>query len=212
MPPIPEDEKRVADKGGTPEQPIPTVRSSFQKQIVLILAMAVLGLPVLVVVLGPPMTGAWILWRQFARYRTDARWRQFSVFEWTTHTVEQDLAEDLGWPGLASCSEFRKSALSGSGQEVVAAAQASGRCPELGPAQAWLLNPDAYFEWHRYVAPVLRFIPLSSVLFLLGLIAAYLLRVVSLERGPRKRPPPPQPPSTTSISARLPSGSAQLKS
>lgn len=189
LPPMPEDEK-MTGKGGRPEQPIPPVQPAFQRKLLLILGMAVLGLPVFLVLLGPPLAGAWILWNQFALYRNDARWRPSSVFEWVTDTVDQDLAENLGWPGFASCSEFQQIEVSDSGGGVLTREQVQRGCPELGPWQSWLLKPTALFGLHRYLAPILQTIPISSLLFLLGLIAAYLLGLIG--GGWRARPGPPR--------------------
>jgi hypothetical protein len=161
--------------------------------MILTFAMIVLGLPVSVALLAPAGAGAWILWHQFAAYRTAARWRPFSVFEWATHTVDWDLAANLGRPELASCNEFRATAGSDSTARVPTSEQIQRGCPDLSPWQAWLLSPTAWLGLHRYLAPLLRFIPVSSLLFLLGAIVAYLLRLIGLEWRARAGPAAPNP-------------------
>ena len=210
MPSTPEDEK-MAGKGGTPEQPSPPAQFAFQRKFLLIVGMVVLGLPVFLVLLSPPLVGAWILWHQFALYENDARWRPFSVSEWMTDTVDQDLAENLGWPGLASCSEFQQIEVSDSGGGALTREQVQGGCPELGPWQSWLLKPTALFGWHRYLAPILQTIPISSLLFLLGLTVAYLLRFFGWRWRRQAGPPTPQPLGSSGVSGRLSSGSVELK-
>ena len=210
MPSTPEDEK-MAGKGGTPEQPIPPAQFAFQRKFLLIVGMVVLGLPVFLVLLSPPLVGAWILWHQFALYENDARWRPFSVSEWVTYTVDQDLAENLGWPGLASCNQFRALAVSDSGGGVLDTEQMPRGCPELGPWQSWLLKPTALFGWHRYLAPILQTIPISSLLFLLGLMVAYLLRFFGWRWRRRAGPPTPKPLGSSGVSGRLSSGSVEWK-
>jgi hypothetical protein len=210
MPSTPEGEK-MAGKGGKPAQPIPPVQSNLQKKLLLLTGMIVLGLPVFLVLLGPPLVGAWILWHQFALYENDARWRPFSVFQWVTDTVDQDLAENLGWPGLASCNQFRSPAVSDSDGGVFDIEQIQRECPELGPWQAWLLSPNALFGLRGYLVPVLRFIPISSLLFLLGLIAAYLLRFFGWRWRTRAGPPPPKLLGSAGVSGRISSGTVELK-
>ena len=191
MPPTPEDERVMAGEGRRPEPLTPPAQSSFQKKLILIFAMIVLGLPVFLVLLVPPVAGAFILWHQFAAYRNDSRWRRFSVYEWGTATVDQDLAAKLGRPELASCNQFRESARSDSTSGAPTSEQIQRECPDLGPWQTWLLRPNTWLGLHRYLAPVLRFIPVSSLLFLFGAIVACLLRLVGLEWRARGGPPHP---------------------
>jgi len=201
----------MAGKGGTPEQPSPPAPFAFQRKLLLIVGMVVLGLPVFLVLLSPPLVGAWILWHQFALYENDARWRPFSAFQWVTDTVDQDLAENLGWPGLASCNQFRSLAFSDSSGGVLDTEQIQRRCPQLGPWQAWLLSPNALVGLRGYLAPILRFLPISSLLFLLGLIVAYLLRFFGWRWRRQAGPPTPQPLGSSGISGRLSSGAVELK-
>jgi hypothetical protein len=196
----------MAGKGRKPEpMPAPSPYAS-PKKLLLIFAMIVLGLPVFLVLLAPPVAGSWILGHQFILYRNDARWRPFSVFEWATGTADRDLAANLGRPELASCNEFRATAGSDSTARVPTSEQIQQACPALSPWQAWLLSPTAWLGLHRYLAPVLRVIPVSSLLFLLGAIAAYLLRLVGLEWRSRAGPPPPPPLSTATASRKGSSG------
>ena len=181
MPPTPEDEMKMAGRGRKSEPLPPPASYSSPKKLLLIFAMIVLGLPVFVVLLVPPGAGAWILWRQFAAYQNDDRWRPFSVFQWATHTVDRDLAANFGRPELASCNEFQESAGSDSPARVPTSEQIRRSCPDLGAWQAWLLSPDTWVGLHRHLARVLRVIPVSSLLFLLGAITAWLLRLVGLE-------------------------------
>ena len=179
MPPTPEDEMKMAGRGRKPEpESAPT---SSPKKLLLIFTMIVLGLPVFVVLLVPPAGGAWILWQQYAAYQKDSRWRPFSVFGWATHTVDPDLAASLGRPALASCNEFRESEGSDAAVRIPTSEQIRRSCPELGAWQAWLLSPDAWVRLRQSVARALQVIPVSSLLFLLGAIAAWLLRLFGLE-------------------------------
>jgi len=191
VPPTPEDEIILAGKGRRPQPPFPPAPFSSPRKLILTFAMIVLGLPVFVVLLAPAGAGAWILGHQFILYQNDARWRPFSLFEWGTHTVDPDLAANLGRPELASCYEFRATAGSDSTARVPTSEQIQRGCPDLSPWQAWLLSPTAWLGLHRYLAPALRFIPVSSLLFLLGAIMAYVLRLVELKWRSREGPPAP---------------------
>ncbi|MBF8306099.1 MAG: hypothetical protein HW398_1287 [Acidobacteria bacterium] len=185
MPPTPEDEIRMAGKGRRPGPPVPPAPSSSPKGMILSFAMIILGLPVF------------------------ARWRPFSVLEWATHTVDRDLAVNLGRPELASCNQFREIASSDSTARVPTSEQILRGCPDLGPWQAWLLSPNAWFGVHRYLAPVLRVTPVSSLLFLCGAVVAYVLRLVGMKWRARGGPPASLPLSTATISRKLSSGSIE---
>ena len=209
MPPTPEDEIILAGKGRRPQPPFPPAPFSSPRKLILTFAMIVLGLPVFVVLLAPAGAGAWILGHQFILYRNDARWRPFSVFEWGTHTMDRDLAANLGRPELASCNQFREIASSDSTARVPTSEQILRGCPDLGPWQAWLLSPNAWLGLHRYLAPVLRVTPVSSLLFLCGAVVAYVLRLVGLKWRARAGPPASLPLSTATISRKLSSGSIE---
>jgi hypothetical protein len=164
------------------------------------LVMFVLGAPVFLVMLGPPIAGGWILWYQYALYRDDGRWREFSFFELTTLTLDKNLAADLRWPGLAVCNGFPET------ESAVASEQSTQECPQLGPAQSWLLQPPPFSEWHRRVAGVFRVVPVSSVLFFLGLALSFFLRLGGLDW--KLRPPPPAPASSSAAFQNVASGSS----
>ncbi|MGH9784786.1 MAG: hypothetical protein ACRD88_11415 [Terriglobia bacterium] len=198
----------MVGKGRRPKPPTLPAPHSSPKKLILAVAIVVLGLPVFVVLLAPPGVGAWILGHQFILYQKDARWRPFSIFEWGTHTVDQDLAASLRRPELASCNQFRELAGSDSAARVPTSEQIQRSCPDLGPWQAWLLSPNAWSGFHRYLAPVLRVIPVSSLLFLFGAIVAYLLRLVGLEWRARGGPPP-QPLGTATFSGKISSESME---
>lgn len=208
MPPTPEDARKMAGPVRRTEPPALPPRSSPPKKLILTVTMFVLALPVFVVLLIPTGAGAWILGHQFILYRSDAHWRPFSVFDWGTHTVDRDLAANLIRPELASCVEFRERAGPDSKARVPTSEQIRQACPDLSPWQVWLLSPEAWFGLHRYLTPVLRFLPVSSLLFLMGAIVAYLLRLVGLEWHSRARPPAAPPLSPATAPREPPSGSA----
>ena len=192
----PHDEEPIADGGGMPHSPHRLVFAS--RKWLLMLVMFTLGAPVFLVMLGPPIAGGWILWHQFALYQDDGRWHAFSFFELTTLTLDEDLAGKLRWPGLAVCNGFPGT------QSAEGSEQTTGECPQLGPAQSWLLHPPPSAEWHGPVAGVFRAVPVSSVLFLLGLVLSFLFRLGGLDW--KLRAPPPAPASDSSASGKLASG------
>ena len=191
MPPLPEEGKPISGSGKMPERP--SRRVSLIRRQMLFLAMFILGLPVILVMLGPPLVGSWILWRQFALFQEDGQWHRFSLFELATRTADQKLAVSLGWPSLAVCNEFQETAGSGSSAGVLPSEQFHPNCSELGPWQSWLLRPASLLAWHRRVAGVFRFVPVSSALFLLGLISSYLLRLFGTDWRFLGGPPEPPP-------------------
>ena len=198
MPQPPEEEQGLAS-GETPKEP--RLRDSSNRKWVLYLVMLVLGLPVVFVMLAPPFAGGWILWNQIALYRQDEGWREFSLFDLATGTVEPELAANIRWPGLAVCNEFRGADTFGN-----AGRPPSGRdptCPQLGPWQSWLLSPASFPEWHRRVAGAFRFVPVSSLLFLFGLMLSYLLRLFGADWRFRTAPPAPPPVSSSATPAEL---------
>ena len=198
MPLPPHDEEPRPDNGGMPAEPPRPVFSS--RKWLIMLAMFTLGAPVFLVMLGPPIAGGWILWHQVALYRDDGRWHRFSFFELMTLTVDDDLAANLRWPGLAVCRGFSETQRDGDSE------QASEECPQLGPAQTWLLHPPPSSEWHASVAGVFRAVPVSSALFLLGLVLSFLLQMAGLDWKPRS--PPPAPAGDSAVSGKHPSGSS----
>lgn len=182
MPPMSENNPEASVRRATPAQPGQHPPSSIQRKLLLILTMLVLGLPVIVVMLAPPSAGGWILWRQVALYRQDGRWRALSLFELATYTVDREFSDALRWPGVSSCSEFVSSRSPAEKLTGSSSARSTGvttaRCPELSPAQSWLLSPESPSGGHRFLTRVLRAIPVSSLLFLLGLITAYFFRLI----------------------------------
>ena len=202
--PRPEDGKEAAGPRTAPEPPRRQEPYAFQRKLLIVLAMLVLGLPVFVILFFPPVAGGLILWHQIKLYRQDGRWRAFSLFEFATNTVDRDLTEKLRWPALSTCSELGRSLEpaekpSGlSGQTIPGALES--RCAELGPALSWLLRPNASSGWHRNLVRVLRFIPISSLLFLVGLIISYVFRLIEIgRRASKTAPAPPPPPATGSV-------------
>ena len=204
--PRPEDGKEAAGARKAPEPPRQQEPYAFQRTLLIVLAMLVLGMPVFVVLFSPPFAGGWILWHQSKLYRQDGRWRAFSLFELVTHTVDRDLTERLGWSGLSSCSELgrnrepaeKPSGLSG--QTIPGGLES--RCAELGPLESWLLHPDTPSGWHRNLERTLRFIPVSSLLFLVGLIISYVFRLTEIGRRARKPSPAPPPATGSGISSK----------
>jgi hypothetical protein len=195
----PHDEVPITNGGGMPNAPHRLVFAS--RKWLLMLVMFVLGAPVFLVMIGPPIAGGWILWHQYALYRDDGRWREFSFFELTTLTLDKDLAANLRWPGLAVCDGF-------SGAESAGASERSTQeCPQLGPAQFWLLHPPPFSKWPGRVAGVFRAVPVSSALFFLGLVLASFLRLGGLDW--KLRPPPPAlPAGSSAASQNVASGSS----
>ena len=190
MPQPSRDEKPISDGGRMAE--VPRRLASASRKGLLMLAMFALGVPVFLVLLGPPIAGGWILVQQYALYRDDGRWREFSLFELTTLTLDEKLAANLRWPGLTACYGFRET------QGAGPAGRAAQECPHLGPAQSWLLHPTSSSEWHRRVAGVSRAVPVSSLLFFLGLVLSFLLRLFGANWKFRSPPPPPPPAPTGS--------------
>ena len=172
---------------------------SASRKWLLMLAMFALGIPVFFVMLGPPIAGGWILWRQYALYREDGRWRAFSLLELATLTLDENLAANLRWPGLAACKGFRETQMAGPSE------RATQECPQLGPAQSWLLHPPSSSEWHRRVAGAFRAVPVSSLLFFLGLILSFLLRLFGGDWKLRSSSPP-APASSSAAPRKLTSG------
>lgn len=179
MPRPSKDEKPVSGRVEIPE--VPLRPASVSRKGLLLLVMYVLGIPVFLVMLIPPITGGWILLHQYILYRTDERWHEFSLFEFATQTLDEELAGNLGWPELAACNRFREAVAPG----PTAGGEVPEGCPQLSPWQSWLLHPAAYPEWHRRVERVLRAVPVSSVLFFFGLLLAFLLRLFGTDWKPR---------------------------
>ena len=204
MSPSSEDSTEAAGRRETPKQPGQQVPDSLQKKLLLVLSMLVLGMPVFIVLFGPVFAGGWILWYQFALYRQDGQWRAFSLFELVTRTVNREISDELQWPTLSSCSEIGSSRKPGANSERSPGESVSGalkpRCPNLSPVESWLLSPESPSGWHRNFTRVLRAIPVSSLLFLLGLIGSFLLRLIEIEGITRKASPAPRPPSGSGIS------------
>ena len=202
MTPKPEESKEAAGARKAPEPPRQQERYAFQRKALIVLAMLVLGLPVFVVLFSPPVAGGLILWHQIGLYRQDGRWRAFSLFELATNTVDRDLTDKLRWPALSLCSETGRNREPAenpnglSGQRIPVGIE--GGCAELGPAQSWLLRPNASSGWHRNLVRVLRFIPVSSLLFLVGLTISYVFRLIEIGRRAGKPSPAPPPAATGS--------------
>jgi len=196
MPRLPDDPEEspaeskgpISGGGKAPQKPAPSLPAApASRKWIIYLAIFVLGLPVFLVMFGPPAAGGWILWEQFALYWHDGSWRELSLFSLATRTVDPNLAGNLRWPDLAVCHEFEGT--SASGNAAVSPSESAGNaCPQLGPVGSWLLHPDKFSAWHGGVAGVFRFLPVSGLLFLLGLVSSYLLRLFSLERRPRTAP------------------------
>lgn len=190
MPQAPEDGRETVGERKAPARPGQQVPGSLQKKLLLLVSMLILGMPVFVVLLGPLFAGGWILWYQAALYQQDGQWRAFSLFELVTRTVDREFSDTLQWPGLSSCNEIGSSGRSTDNPQGSPGERISGelkaRCPDLGPVESWLLTPESPSGWHRNLTRVLRAIPVSSFLFLLGLIISYLLRFIETERRVRK--------------------------
>ena len=72
--------------------------------------------------------------------------------------------------------------------------RATQECPQLGPAQSWLLHPASSSEWHRRVAGASTAVPVSSLLFFFGLILSFLFRLFGADwKFPLTSGPPASP-------------------
>ena len=79
MPRPPHNQEPLSDGGVMPAPEAPRRLVSASRKWLLMLVMFALGIPVFLVMLGPPIAAGWILWQQYALYRDDGRWRAFSL-------------------------------------------------------------------------------------------------------------------------------------
>lgn len=202
MPRPPHDEETKSNTGGMPVVPRRLVSGS--RKGLLMLVMFALGIPVFFVMLAPPLAGGWILWQQYALYRDDGRWREFSLFELATLTLDENLAANLHWPGLAVCNGLLEAAPPGP-NGAGALERAAEECPQPSPAQSWLLHPPSSPEWPKRVAGGFRAVPVSSLLFFFGLVLSFLLRLYGANWKLRS-PSPFAPESSPAAPRKLASG------
>lgn len=196
---MPESQQVEEPISGSGEKPVDPARFVFtSRKWLLLLVMYTLGLPVFFAVLAPPAAGSWILWHQYALYREQGRWHEFSLYGLATLTLDGNLAERLAWPGLAACEGYQSVVLGTEPSNAGPSESASRDCPQLGPWQSWLLHPTSYPVWHMRVERLFRSIPVSSVFFLIGLMLSFVLQFFGMDWRFRPRPAPPAPPVSSS--------------
>ena len=105
MPESNQSEEPISGRGE--KQVVPSRYVFASRRWLLLLVMYTLGLPVFFAILIPPAIGGWILWHQYALYREEGRWHEFSLYGLATLTLDERIATRLGWPSLAGCGGYQ---------------------------------------------------------------------------------------------------------